>query len=113
MNHSTVSSHLYLDLLRIFGVTTEKERLAAIGTDTLLRRQFDEYVTNRQMGIIPPFGSGVLRLLAPLSLRFPGVVLGIIQVIGTLAPRRGLRASPEEIGLELTFFTFEFFNPLL
>jgi len=76
----------------------------------LLGRQFEELLTNRQMRIIPSLGSRVLRLLAPFPLRFPGVVLGIVQVIRAIAPRRGLGASPEEIGLELAFFTFELFD---
>jgi len=87
--------------------------LAATGTDTLLGRQFEELLTNRRMGVIPSLGSAVLRLLAPFPLKFPGVVLGIVQVIGAIAPRRGLGASPEEIGLELAFFTFELFDFLL
>ena len=65
------------------------------------------------MGVIPSLGSGVLRLLAPFPLRFLGVVLGIIQVIGAIASARGLGASPEEIGFELAFFTFELFDFLL
>ena len=113
MNHPAVGTHLDLDLLRIFRVATGKQGSAATGTDTLLGRQFEELLTNRQMGVIPSLGSGVLRLLAPFPLRFPGVVLGIIQVIGAIAPSRGLGASPEEIGLELAFFTFELFDFLL
>ena len=62
------------------------------------------------MGIIPSLGSGILRLLAPFPLRFLGVVLGIVQVIGAILQRRGLGASSEEIGLELAFFTFELFD---
>jgi hypothetical protein len=79
----------------------------------LLGRQFQELLTNRQMRIIPSLGSGVLRLLAPFPLGFQGVVLGVFQVVGPIAPRRGLGASPEEIGLELAFFTFELFDFLL
>ena len=113
MHHSTVGIHLDLDLLRIFRAATGKQGFAATRTDTLLGRQFEELVTNRQMRVIPSLGPGVLRLLAPLPLGFPGVVLGIVQVIGAIAPRRGLRASPEEIGLELAFFTVELFDSLL
>ena len=113
MNHPAVGTHLDLDLLRIFRVAAGKQGLAAIGTDTLLGRQFEELLTDRQMGVIPSLGAGVLRLLAPFPLRFLGVVLGIIQVVGAIAPRRGLGASPEEIGLELAFFTFELFDLLL
>jgi hypothetical protein len=76
----------------------------------LLGRQFEELVTNRQMRVIPSLGPGVLRLLAPFPLRVRGVLLGIVQVIGAIASRRGLGASPEEIGLELAFFTFELFD---
>ena len=65
------------------------------------------------MGVIPSFRAGVVRLLAPFPLWSPGVVLGIIQVIGAIAPRRFLGASPEEIGLELAFFPFELFDFLL
>ena len=49
-------------------------------------------------------------MLAPFPLRFLGVDLGITEVIGTITSGRGLSASPEEIGLELAFFTFEFFD---
>ena len=59
------------------------------------------------MGIIPPLGAGVLRLLTPFPLRFLGVVLGVVQVIRAIAPRRGFRATPEKVGFELAFFTFE------
>ena len=52
-------------------------------------------------------------MLAPFPLRFLGVVLGIIQVIGAIASSRGLGASPEEIGFELAVFTFELFDFLL
>ena len=62
------------------------------------------------MGVIPSLGAGVVRLLAPFPLRFLGVVLGIIQVIGAIAPRRGFGASPEKVGFELAFFTFELFD---
>jgi hypothetical protein len=65
------------------------------------------------MGVIPSLGSAVLRLLVPFPLKFPGVVLGNVEVIGAIAPRGGLGASPEEIGLELAFFTFELFDFLL
>ncbi len=49
-------------------------------------------------------------MLAPFPLRFPGVVLGIVQVIRAIAPGRGLGASLKEIGLELAFFTIELFD---
>jgi hypothetical protein len=70
-------------------------------------------VLDRQMGVIPSFGAGVIRLLAPFPLRSPGVVLGIIQVIGAIAPSRFLGAFPEEIRLEFAFFPFELFDFLL
>jgi hypothetical protein len=60
--------------------------------------------------VIPSLGSGVLRLLAPFPLRFLGVVLGIIQVIGAITSRRGLGAFPEKIRFELAFFPFELFD---
>ena len=109
-NHAAVGTHLDLDLLGVFGVTSETQRLAAIGADTLLGRKFDEFLTDRQTGIISPLGSGVLRLLAPFPLGLLGVVLGIIQVIGAIVQRLGFGASSEEIGLELPFFTFELFD---
>jgi hypothetical protein len=65
------------------------------------------------MGVIPSLGSGVPRLLASFPLRFLGVVLGIIEVIGAITSSRGLGASPEEIGFELAFFTFEAFDFML
>ena len=40
-NHPAVGTHFDLDLLRVFGVAAEKQRLAATGADTLLGRQFD------------------------------------------------------------------------
>jgi len=59
------------------------------------------------MAVIPSLGAGVLWLLAPFPRRFPGAVLGIVQVIRAIAPRRGFGASPEKVGFELAFFTFE------
>ena len=59
------------------------------------------------MGVIPSLGAGVPWLLAPFPLRFSGVVLGIIQVIRAIAPRRGFGASPEKVGFELAFVTFK------
>jgi hypothetical protein len=110
MHHPTVGANFDLDLLRNFRVPVRKKRLAAIGTRALLGKQFGDTRANRQMGVIPSLGSGVLRLLAPFPLRFLRVDLGITKVIGTIASGRGLSASPEEIGLELAFFTFEFFG---
>ena len=87
--------------------------LAAIGTHTSLGRQFEDLLADRQVGVIPSLGSGVLRLLAPFPLRSLGVVLGIIQMIGAIASSRVLGALPEKIRLELAFFPFELFDLLL
>ena len=65
------------------------------------------------MGIIPSLGARVLWLLAPFPLRFPRVVLGIVQVIRAIAPSCGLGASPEKVDFELAFFTFELFDFLI
>jgi hypothetical protein len=65
------------------------------------------------MGVIPSLGTRVPRLLAPVPLGCPGVVLGIIQVIGAIVPRLGFGASSEQIGLELAFLAFELFDLLL
>ena len=62
------------------------------------------------MRVIPSFRSGAVRLLAPFPLRFLGIVLGIIQVIGAVLSSRGLGTSPEKVGFELAFFTFELFD---
>jgi hypothetical protein len=110
MNHSAVGTHIDLDLLRIFRVAAKSQRFSALGTDTFLGRQFGELVLDRQMGVIPSFGDGIVRLLAPFPLRFLRVVLGIIQVIGAIAPRRGFGAAPKKVGFELAFFTFELFG---
>ena len=110
MNHPTVGTHLDLDLLRIFRAATGKKGIAAPRTDALLGGQFGEGFTNRQVGIIPSLGTGVPRLLAPFPLRFLGDVFGIVQVVRAIAPRRRFGATPEKVGFELAFFTFELFD---
>jgi hypothetical protein len=65
------------------------------------------------MGVIAALGAGVARLLAPVPLRLPGVVLGIIQVIGAIDSRLGFGASSEQIGSELAFLALELFDLLL
>jgi hypothetical protein len=87
--------------------------LTASGTQTLLGRQFEDLLADRQVGVIPSLGCGVPRLLTPLPLRFLGVVLGIVQVIGAIVSRRGFGTFPEQIRLELAFFPFELFDLLI
>jgi hypothetical protein len=65
------------------------------------------------MGVIPSLGTRIPRLLAPVPPGCPGVVLGIIQVIGAIVPGSGFGASSEQIGLELAFLAFELFDLLL
>ena len=79
----------------------------------MLGGKFEEFLADRQLGIIAPLGSVVLRLLAPFPLGMLGVVLGIVKVIGAIVERLGFRASSEKIGLELPLFTFELFDFLL
>jgi hypothetical protein len=79
----------------------------------VLGRQCDEFLTGGQMGVIAPLGTSIPRLLAPIPLGCPGVVPGIIQVIGAIVPGSGFGASSEEIGLELAFLAFESFDLLL
>ena len=86
--------------------------MTAVGADTLLVRQFDEFLTDRKRGIIPPLWSRIPRLLAPFPLGLLGVVLGVVQVIGAIVQRPGLGASSEEVALELAFLTLELFNLL-
>jgi hypothetical protein len=76
----------------------------------LLGRQFDEFLTDGQRGVIPSLGTGVARLLAPVPLRLLGVILGILQVIGAIVSRLGFGASSEQIGLELALLAFELFD---
>ena len=113
MDHPAVSPHLDLDLLGVFRVAASQEGLAAVGADTVLGRQFEDFLAGGQMGVIPAFGSRVLRLLTTIPPGSLGVVLGIIQVIGAIVARLGLGAPPEEIGLELAFLPFELFDLLL
>ena len=87
--------------------------MTAIRADTLLGGKFEEFLADRQLGIIAPLGSVVLRLLAPFPLGMLGVVLGIVKMIGAIVERLGFRASSEKIGLELPLFTFELFDFLL
>jgi len=79
----------------------------------VLGRQFDEFLTDGQRGVIASLGTGVARLLAPVPLGCPGVVLGIIQLMGAVIPRLGFGASSEQIGLELAFLALEVFDLLL
>ena len=79
----------------------------------MLGRQFDEFLTAGQMGVIPSLGPRIARLLAPVPLGCLGVVLGITQVMGAIVPRLGFRASSEPIGLELAFLAFQLFDLLL
>jgi hypothetical protein len=113
MNHSAVGTHLDFDLLRVFRVAQAQQGFATAWADTLLRRQFEEFLTDGQMGVIPSLGTRVPRLLASVPLGSRGVVLGIIQLIGAIVPRLGFGASSKQIGFELTFFAFELFDFLL
>jgi hypothetical protein len=107
-----MGTHCDLDLFGVFCVTTEAQRLTAVGADTLLVGQIDEDLADRKRGIIPPLGSGIARLLASLSSRPRRVVLGVVQVIGSILPRRGLGVTTEEIDLELTLLALELFDLL-
>ncbi len=79
----------------------------------MLGRQFDELLTDGQMGVIPSLGTRIAGLLAPVPLGCLGVVPGILQVIGAIVPRLGFAASSEQIGLELALLAFELFDLLL
>ena len=113
VNHPAIGTDIDLDLFGVFRVTAGQQRLAAVGADTLLGRQFTEFLPDQKGGIIPSLGSGVARLLAPLPFGLLSLVLGIVQVIGAILQRRGLGASAEEIGLELPLLTLELFDFLL
>ena len=58
--------------------------MTAIRADRLLGGKFEEFLADRQPGIISSLGSVVLRLLAPFPLGMPGVILGIVEVIGVV-----------------------------
>jgi hypothetical protein len=79
----------------------------------LLGGKLEEFLADRQPGIISSLGSVVLRLLAPFPLGMPGVILGIVEVIGAILQRLGLGASAEKIGLKLPLFTLELLDSLL
>ena len=113
VNHPAIGTDIDLDLFGVFRVTAGQQRLAAVGADTLLSRQFTEFLPDQKAGIIPSLGSGVARLLAPLPFGLLSLVLGIVQVIGAILQRRGFGASAEEIGLELPFFPLELLDFLL
>jgi hypothetical protein len=81
--------------------------LTAIRADRSLRGKFEEFLADRQPGIISSLGPVVLRLLAPFPLGMLGVVLGIVEVIGAVLQGLGFGAPSEEIGLELPLFSFE------
>ena len=113
VNDPAVGPDLDLDLLGILRVTAGKQRLAATGADTSLRRQFPGFLVGRQAGIIAAFGPGILRLLATIPPGWRGAVLRVIQMIGAIVQRPGFGTSSEEIGLELPLFAFEVFDFLL
>jgi hypothetical protein len=77
------------------------------------RSYSSQQVAEGRAVVIPSFGAGVVRLLAPFPRRRLRVVLGIIQVVGAITARRFLGAFPKEIGLEFAFFPFELFDHLL
>jgi hypothetical protein len=79
----------------------------------LLGGKFEEFLADRQSGIISPLGSVVLRLLAPFPLGMLGVGLRIVQVIGAILQRLGFGASSDKIGLELPLLAFQLFDLLL
>jgi hypothetical protein len=110
MDHPAVGRYLDLDLLRVFGVAERQQGQATAGADRLLGRQFDDFLTAGQMGVIPSLGTRIPRLLAPVPLGCLGVVLGILQVIGAIVAGSGFGASSEQIGLELAFLAFELFD---
>jgi len=113
MNHPAVGRHLDLDLLRVFCVAEAEQGLAAARADTLLGRQYEEFLADGQMGVIAALGAGVLWLLTPLPLGSLRVVPRIIEVIGAIVPWLGFGASSEQIGLELAFLALELFDLLL
>ena len=86
--------------------------MTAVGADTLLVGQIDNDLADRKRRIIPPLRSGIARLLAPLSCGPRRVVLGVVEMIGSILQRCGLGASTEEVGLELAFLTLELFDLL-
>jgi len=79
----------------------------------LLGREFDPVLSDGQMGVIASLGARIARLLAPVPLGPPGVILGILQVIGAIGPGLAFGASSEQVGLELAFLAFELFDLLL
>jgi hypothetical protein len=87
--------------------------LATARAGTLLGRQFEGFLADMQMEVIPSLGTRVPWLLASIPLRAVEFVLGIFQVIGAILPRLGFGTSSEEIGLELAFFAFKLFDLLL
>ena len=84
MNHPAGGRHLDLDLFRVFGVAEAEQGLAAARADTLLGRQFEEFLADGQMGVIAARGAGVLWLLTPLPLGSLKVVPRIIEVMGAI-----------------------------
>jgi hypothetical protein len=63
--------------------------------------------------IIPALGAGFIRLLAPLTLRLRGSLLGIFQVVGAIAPTMFLGFAAEELGLEFTVLAAKVLNLFL
>jgi hypothetical protein len=113
MDHPAVGPHFDLDEFGVFRVAATQQGLAAAWADTSLRGQFEGFLAEGEMGVIPSLGTRVPRLLAPVPLGTLVVVVEIIPVIGAIVSRSGFGASSEEIGLELAFFAFKLFDLLL
>jgi len=87
--------------------------LAAARADTLLGRQYEEFLADGPRGVIAALGAGVLWLLTPLPLGSLRVVPRIIEVMGAIVPGLGFGASSQPIGWELACLALKWFDLLL
>jgi hypothetical protein len=110
MDHSPIDFGLDLDLLGILGATIHEGSVAARAA-ALVLWEFDAFLANGQVGVIPSLGARPLRLLATTP---NGTIqLGIFQIVCAVQSRGLFAATAEEVSLQLEIFTGKLVSFLL